>query len=372
MTGTPQLPQRIVRLAPLAEVLSALGRIVPVSAQELGVQAAAGRVLAQDVEMPAMRPALAMALRDGYAVRSDWSLDASSYAPAPLPAPPARLDVGETLPEGIDAVAPFDAIEIDAAQARIVQTVAPGDGILPAGADGKAGQPLLRAGTRLGATQAAALAASGIARVSVRTPSIRLVTARADKSDTILAIMDMIERDIAAQGGSARTDAAALDVALAAADSDAVIAVGGTGSGRRDDAITSLAKAGEVAFHGIGISPGETVAFGLAAARPVLLLPGRIDSALSAWLTIGRPLLARLAGTPDDERSMPATLTRKIASTIGLAEVIPVRCENGEAEPLASGYWPLHALARASGWVLVPAGSEGYPAGSRVDVKELP
>ena len=66
------------------------------------------------------------------------------------------------------------------------------------------------------------------------------------------------------------------------------------------------------------------------------------------------------------------TLTRKIASTVGLSEVVPVRRDGGKAEPLASKYLPLSALARADGWVLVPADSEGYADGAQVAVRPWP
>ncbi len=52
-----------------------------------------------------------------------------------------------------------------------------------------------------------------------------------------------------------------------------VIAIGGTGGGSNDESVHTLARAGQVQFHGIGITPGETTALGFAGARPVLLLP---------------------------------------------------------------------------------------------------
>lgn len=371
MTGTPQLPQRLVRLAPLADVLAALGRIAPVVAREVPAQAAKGHVLAADAVMGTALPRTAIALRDGHAVRSDWSLDASSYAPAILPSVPIRVDAGEALPDDTDAVAPFDAVENDAGSARMTMTIAPGDGVLPAGTDGAAGTILLRTGTRLTASHAAMLIAAGHRNVSVRTPRVCIARARTDDSGMIAGAAAMVARDCQAQGCAAET-AASLEHAFAARDADAVVGIGGTGSGRGDAAVTALATASTLAFHGIGIGPGETTAFGFAGSRPVLLLPGRLDAAIAAWLLIGRAMLARLAGTEDDSSSVPAALTRKIASAIGLAEVVPVHCANGEAEPLASGYWPLQALARANGWVLVPAASEGWPAGTRVDVRPLP
>jgi molybdopterin biosynthesis enzyme len=45
---------------------------------------------------------------------------------------------------------------------------------------------------------------------------------------------------------------------------------------------------------------------------------------------------------------------------------------DGNAEPLGSGYLSFSALARADGWILVPADSEGYPKGARVAVRPWP
>ena len=69
---------------------------------------------------------------------------------------------------------------------------------------------------------------------------------------------------------------------------------------------------------------------------------------------------------------MTARLTRKVASNLGLAELIPVRLRDGEAEPLGSGYLPLQTIAQADGWILVPADREGHPAGTSVMVRPWP
>ena len=61
-----------------------------------------------------------------------------------------------------------------------------------------------------------------------------------------------------------------------------------------------------------------------------------------------------------------------MTSTVGIAEVIPLRRAGEQVEPLASGYLPLQTLARADGWMLVPAESEGYPAGTTIEMRPLP
>jgi molybdopterin biosynthesis enzyme len=67
-----------------------------------------------------------------------------------------------------------------------------------------------------------------------------------------------------------------------------------------------------------------------------------------------------------------ARLARKIASPIGLAEIVPVATCEGGVEPLASGHFPLQALARAEGWIMIAPDSEGYAEGSSVEVMPFP
>jgi molybdopterin biosynthesis enzyme len=106
-------------------------------------------------------------------------------------------------------------------------------------------------------------------------------------------------------------------------------------------------------------------------AVPVLIVPGRLDSALAAWHVLGARILRRLSGRTDVPLAHDARLARKIASTVGLAEFVPVRADGDAVTPLASGYLPWRALAQATGYVLVPAQSEGFSAGAMVPVMPL-
>lgn len=365
--------QRITRLAPLADVLSFLHvKVKRVAARRMDVAAAAGRILAQDVTAPQEMPSQAIALRDGYALRAETTADASPYGPAPLPARPARLNTGSALPEGHDCIAPPDAIEGNGALAQVTTPLAPGDGVLPAGGDMLQGQVLCRAGAMLRARDCILLAACGVGAVQVCAPRIEIVSdARAD--DTIVgSAVAILALAVAAQGGVAIVEnGATLSGAFGSAQADAVIGIGGTGCGENDRSVQTLAGCGEVAFHGIGLMPGETTAVGLAADKPVLILPGRIDAALAGWLMLGRPLLRLMSGARAATPGSSAKLTRKIASTIGIVDIAPVLCSDAGAEPLAGAYWPLQAILRANGVVVVPAGSEGFPAGAQVTVETL-
>jgi molybdopterin molybdotransferase len=366
--------QTITRLTPLADVLAMVDSDVkPVIPHAFDVAAASGRVLAADAVAPAC-PSAALALRDGWALAAGDTLGAGGYAPVQLPRTPQRVEAGQPMPAGTDSVAPLDVVKVAAGGAEALATVNPGDGVLPAGGDCDPGISLRLAGDRLRSTDIAALAGAGLAHVSVREPCIRVAALRAN--DIIVAAARLLARDIERRGGVAQLDAAGgdLDVALEAEGADAIVAIGGTGSGRNDASVRTLARAGRLAVHGMALTPGETAAFGFVGPRPVLLLPGRLDAALAVWLAVGRRVLDRLAAAKANEHepaeSMP--LARKVASTVGLAEVVPVRRNGNKAEPLATKYLPLSALTRSDGWILVPADSEGYSAGAPVAVRPWP
>jgi molybdopterin biosynthesis enzyme len=363
--------QRIARLTPLADVLASFDLSVgPVEPREEAVSKALGLTLAASAVIAEGHPKAALALRDGFAVRSEATLDASSYAPAPLSPAPARVETGDAMPAEADAVAAFDTVQICGAQVEALAAVAPGEGVLAPNADASAGLQLRLAGAKLRRIDIALLTALGVERVLIRQPRVRVV--RVGAGDIIRGTATLIASAIDSESGMAVTDDATLEAALNDENADLVVAIGGTGSGRNDASVRTLARVGKVAYHGVGITPGETTALGFVGARPVLLLPGRIDAALAGWLTIGRRMLARRAFRLIEEQPFAAELARKIASPLGLAEIVAVRRRLGKVEPVASGYLSMQALAHAEGWILIPADSEGHAPGARVVVRPWP
>ena len=363
--------QRIARLTPLDAILASFqSRVAAVMPRRTPLSQALGAVLAEDVQPPQCPPH-PIALRDGFAVAAAEIGDAGPYAPVPLTLTACRVDVGGVLPSGTDAVVPLDAVALRGDRAEAIAPVAPGEGVLAPGADATPATVLRRAGERLRALDLAAMAAAGIAEVTILSPRLALARAAAARTPVLNAAQVTLSR-CAARAGCAVSEASSLAEALSEGQCDVVIGIGGTGGGRRDDAVQELARRGQVEAHGIAICPGETAAFGFIGERPVLLVPGRLDAALGVWLLIGRQLTAKLAAGSIDDVPIAAALRRKVISTIGMTEVIPVSCNDGIAEPLGSGYLSLTALARSDGWILVPAESEGFAAGSEVAVNQWP
>ena len=357
--------QRLSALTPIARVLARVEALArPVAPREAAVADAEGRVLASDAAVRTPQPAAAIALRDGWAVRADAVSDAGPYTPMPVTA--VWVDAGAAMPPGTDAVLPRDAVMSSGASAEALAPATAGDGVLADGTDAAPDKPLRRAGERLRAVDVAALQGAGIARVSIREPRARIVAMPGCDAAALA-----VARGVSGQGANV-IFVRALERALADAHTDIVITIGGTGDGRDDASVALLARMGEVDIHGFGIAPGETAALGVVKGHPVLMLPGRLDAALAAFLVVGEPLLARLTGLAAREPGMPVKLTRKIVSTVGMAEVVPVRRTGDGVEPLASGHWPLQALTRADGYVLLPPESEGAAAGTTIEMRPFP
>lgn len=350
---------------PLPEALARLiDGVAPVAERTLPVGAALGFAAARDVIGQRDRPERATALRDGWAVAADGVTGASPYSPILLNTPPSWVEAGQGLPDWADTVLPPEALE-----GRTFVADAPaGDGVRRAGEDLAAGTRLVATGERIAPHHLFTLAEG---QIGVRVPRLALIaTGNAAPLGATLAAL--IATEGAAPGSLALVadDAKTIAAAIRSVQADAVLVLGGTGPGRTDHSVAALALAGEVLAHGIAIDPGETAAIGRAQGRPVLLLPGRPEAALAAFLTLLRPLLAALSGAPAPE---PATarLLRKVSATIGVNDVVFVRRRAEGCEPLGGAALPVWRLAEADGAVLVPPDREGYPEGTILPILPL-
>ena len=334
MNPPAETAQRIARLAPLKEVLAQVEALArPVVPRDVALDEALGCVLATDITALETRPAQPVALVDGWAVRAELVQDAGAYSPVALSPPPAWVEVGDRLPPNADTLLLPDAVTVRGNNFEAIAGAAPGTGVLETGGNVERGALLRRAGERLRASDIAALAALGVAIVHARRPNIRIEATNPRLGHGIVGTL--LKHAVEAAGGTVViTSDLPLERALLDEGADAVFVIGGTGQGKRDASVTTLARVGRVAIHGFGIAPGETGGLGEAGGRPVLLFPGRLDAALAVWLLVGSKLVARLTGSTEQAMTVEARLSRKIASQVGIAEVVPVR--RGDDGPRAA------------------------------------
>lgn len=357
-------------LIPLADAVALLvGPLAPLAIRTVSPGEALGRIAGRDIRAARDEPPHATALRDGWAVRADDVLGASPYAPVLPPRAPVWVEAGSAMPGDTDAVLAFEAV----AGRDVIDDAAAGTGLRAVGDEIGSGDCLVAAGTRITPLHRLALEAAGIAAVPVRVPYLRLVVAAAVERDTLspfIAALIEAEGAVVTEVVRAGADPETIADALASHAADATLVLGGTGLGRNDHGAAGLARAGSVEAHGIALRPGETAGSGRVGERPVLLLPGRPDAALAAFLALGRPLIRALTGaTPPIPAHAP--LLRKVSSTIGLSEIVFARREADGVLPLGGQELPLSRLSVADAALLVAPDSEGHPAGTPVAVLPL-
>jgi molybdopterin molybdotransferase len=361
---TQRLPPSLTPLdIALAAILRGVEPVVPV---DLLLAEALGCVAAEMPPLSALPPC-DIAATDGWALRANDLVGASSYSPLPLTAPPAWVEAGDAMPEQCDCVLDADAVDTSGPISEVLAECLPGEGVRRMGRDIAEGTPVVIPGRPV--QMAAVMLARSVAldTLSVRRPRLRVVN-----SPGGAAAAHLIADHARAAGAEAvAADASARDVvsianSLDATACDLLLTVGGTGVGRHDAAVAALADRGEVLAHGIALQPGRTAAIGRIGSVPVVALPGSPDQALAVWLALVRPVLDRLSAR---QLRKPVTmpLARKIASSVGVAEIALLAEEQGAWLPLAIGELSLQTIARADAWLLIPGDSEGFAAGAGVD-----
>jgi molybdopterin molybdotransferase len=367
MTSPQRLP---TSLTPLDVALDALlNGVEPLAPVELALGEAL-RCIAAGMPPLQAHPPRDIAAADGYAFCARDLVGASSYSPLPLSAPPVWVEAGEAVPDACDCVLDSDSVDLSGPMPQVLAEAIPGQGVRRAGGDIAAGSLVAEAGRRVLPRDLLMARAAGLERVNVRRPMLRIVNVPGGSVSA-----DLIAESARATGvetisvTAAGRDAGSIAAALDDGACDLLLVVGGSGVGRTDAAVTALAARGEVLAHGIALQPGRTSAVGRIG-KPVVLLPGAPDQALAAWWTLALPAVDRLAGRAQ-RKTVNLPLARKIASGVGIAEIVLLERKQDMWSPLAVGELSIEAIARAEAWLVVSGGSEGFAAAAPVDAYML-
>jgi molybdopterin molybdotransferase len=371
MIPTQRLPASLTALdTALAALLDGLEPVAPVA---LPLVEALGCVAA---DMPALdaHPPRDIAASDGWAMRARDLVGASSYSPLPLSAPPIWVEAGDEMPKMCDCVVDADSVDQTGPIAQALAEATPGQGVRRLGGDIAQGSFVTLPGQCIRPLDLMVARAAGLQQLNVRRPIVRIVNIAVN---SVYAATAPLVVDSARAAGVAviltetrARDAASIATTLDPAACDLLISIGGSGVGRTDATVAALAQRGEVVAHGIALQPGRTSAVGRIGKTPVIALPGAPDQALAAWWTLALPALDRLSGR-QQRKPVTLPLARKIASSVGIAEIALLERHDGGWMPLAVGELSLATIARADAWLAVPGDSEGFAAGTPVDAYML-
>jgi molybdopterin molybdotransferase len=365
MTSGQRLP---ASLTPLDVALAALLRgLQPSAVIELPLREALGCVTAEPPSLGAFPPH-DVAAADGWPSRASDLVGASSYTPVPLTTPPVWVEAGDRMPSGCDCVIDADSVEEASAVIQVLTEAAPGQGVRRAGGHIPDGF-VAPSGSRFRPLDLLAARSAGLEKVRVRRPRLRIVNVPSSNGDVTTAqLIGETARSVGTEmvyAEAASRDGASIAKALDATACDLLVISGGSGVGRTDATVLALAQCGEVIAHGIALQPGRTSAIGRIGKTPVIAVSGSADQALAAWWTLALPVLDRLSGRQSRKITI-LPLARKLASSVGIADVALLGREDDRWVPLAVGDLPFETLVSAEAWLVVPDSSEGFAAGTPV------
>ncbi len=390
-------------------IVSKYVKLEPAGVEEVSLEDALGRVLAEDVYAPLDHPPFDRSEVDGYAVRAEDTFGADEENPAELqvigsirvgeqstrevkPGCTLEIATGAMLPRGANAVVMEEHTHRDGDRVLIYKSVAPGQNVATAGSDISMGDLLLRKGTRLDPRSIGVLAAMGVRRVRVYRRVRVAVFSTGDEVVEpgepirpgqvydvnsfymISALREMgVHADFAGHLPD-NFDVMRDTLAEAIRKYDVVITSGGTSAGAGDlvyRVIDNLGKPG-VLVHGLRIKPGKPTVIGVVEGKLFFGMPGFPLSCAMVFDRIVKPLIAKLAGLElPPARRVRARFPYRLRAGGGRAWLLPVSLvDTGDgyaAYPVSLSSGAVSPLLAADGYVFVPENKEIIEEGEIVE-----
>ena len=396
---TPSAAERLIR-----ETMSLFPR------EDCPLVAAHGRILRENLRADRDLPPFDRVTMDGYAVRAAMlaagtrqfrieGVQAAGMLPRALgAAPDASVEImtGAVLSTGADCVVPYEETTREASGGTITVSeeagkFLAGHAVHRRGSDHRAGDVMVRAGTRISGREIAVAASCGHARLSVaQSPKIAVISTGDELVEVEGAVAphqirrsnDHALRAALIQAGYPRVERYHMhDVRHEIehllwhllAEYDVILITGGVSKGKFDFLPDELDRQGvKKIFHGVAQRPGKPFWFGLSSrATPVFALPGNPVSSYTCLHRYVLPALAQASGATPVAQRMVA-LAEPVVFPPKLAYLLPVTLSSGpRAELMAkpervntSGDFA--GLIDTDGFIELPADKTEFPAGTIV------
>ncbi|MCU0628880.1 MAG: molybdopterin biosynthesis protein [Methanoregulaceae archaeon] len=355
---------------------------------DIALEESVGRITARPLFATYSVPEAVLSAMDGIAVRSEDTWGASEQRPVTL-TNNARVNTGNLIPPGFDAVIMIEDVTFEGNRAVIRKAAGPWQHVRPAGEDIAESEMILPSAHRIRPHEIGALAAYGISRVPVLTARVGLVPTGSElvtpgtrpapgqvvESNTVMASAWL--RSIGAECRKYPVtpddpDLISERIEQAVAENDIVIISAGSSAGTRDYTAEVVSRLGEILVHGIAIKPGKPAIIGKINRKPVIGMPGYPLSAMTVIREIMVPLLGRYGLSAPDPVTLTATLATSLHSETGTCEYVLLAIGKIRnrfiAIPLSRGSGVQMSGVRAQAFLRIPADSEGYEAGEEVPV----
>jgi len=371
---------------------------------------AGNRILAENMKATMDVPPYSRSAVDGYAVHAEDTYGAGRYNAIKLrvvenvhagEVPKKILEHGEAtqiatgamIPEGADAVIMVENTEVDGENVLIFKPSYPGSDLSGKGEDIKRGEVFLKAGEKLNPAKIGAISSQGIKKIKVlKRPKIAIiptgneVTAPGNtlEKGRIYDINTYTLSSIAREHGAGvktypitpDTKKEIKDRIESALPADIILLSGGSSVGERDVIVDVLAEMGKILFHGIQLKPGKPTVCGkitkqingITKETLVFGMPGYPTSCLTNAYILIAPLIKHLTKDTTPQRVEKKKMSQRIVSTLGRHQIFTVRIENDIAYPAFKESGAITSMAKANGYIEIPANVEFVEKDEEVDV----
>ena len=382
-----------------------LGGIEPLETARESLEAAAGRIAAEDVPAAVDLPPFDRSAMDGYAVRAADTAAGVALrlaggvaagevaAEALAPGTATAISTGAALPPGADAILQSELASADDGHVTPERAIEVGRHVRFRGEDVRAGDVLARAGQRLTLPRLSALASAGVGEVAVhRPPRLHLIVTGSEllplgappEPGRIHESNGLMVSLLARRAGAELTDhgviaddrQTTLDAVERGLQGDVLVVSGGVSVGPHDHVKPAFEACGvEEVLWRVRIKPGKPMWFGRRGSTLVFGLPGNPLSSIVCFCVFIEPALRRLQGERD---ARPRVVRGRLAApaepsdartTFLTSRIVPAADGVLEAVPTErQGSHMTGALGESDGFAIAPFGSQGLDAGDPVDL----
>jgi len=371
--------------------------------EEVPIEKAGGRVLAEDIKAKRDVPPFDRAAMDGYAVKAEDTFKASQFNPVRLKIVDVlhagqstdkiikrgeciRIATGCPVPPGADAVVMMEFTEEKDGFVSIFRGVHPGANIAVKGEDIKKGEVILRKGDLLTPAKIGVLASLGHKDVLVyQKPRVAVIPTGSEICDLdsplregqVYDVNSYTLTSVLLENGASVTKVPivpdVIDELRSAAtrylDHDLIVFSGGSSVGEKDMLVRVVEDLGELLFHGIQIKPGKPTLFGLVKGTPIFGMPGYPTSCLSNAYIFLVPAIRKIARLPPKRpRTVKAKMGARVVSASGREQFLPVKLKNGFAYPVFKASGDITSLANADGYIILPVNLDVIEKGEEVTI----
>ena len=355
--------------------------------EEIPVDQAVDRVLAEAVSAKVSSPAYHSAAMDGIAVFAEDTFGASQAKPKELEYGRNAFPVntGHPLPHGTNAVIMIEqVVELGDMRVQIEAPAFPWQYVRKTGEDIVATELLFPHGHVVTPYCVGALISGGVFSIPVlKKPRVLIIPTGSELVDfhafkperlkpgqVIESNAYVLKSLVEKCGAFAERHPLLMDDRKKIADTvyemavnpawDVILIVGGSSAGSEDYARAVIEQKGQVFVHGVAMMPGKPVLLGSVNNKPVFGIPGYPVSAIMAFEQFVKPLICHMMGlVPEPRQTIDVLSSRKINSKPGLEEFVRVKIGNvGDkmvATPLDGGAGSITSITEADGIVRIPA-----------------